>query len=161
VCIGLLAPAGEIIDIDFGNISGPAVPDRSGNANDGAGTKGTVGSETAWSPGAATDGQGNPAVVFDGRRSASRSRTGRAASTSTTFRSSCSSRWTSRSTRTRHISATSSWRRRGAFWFNVREDTSPKYRLRVSGFFNGTARDTFTGTRVVPGDTLTWGRRDL
>ena len=45
----------------------------------------------------------------------------------------------------------------GSFWFNVREDTNPRYRFRVGGFFNGDAADTFTGTRVIPSNTLTWG----
>ena len=52
-------PTGAIIDLDFGNISGSTVPDGSGNANDGAGKKGAVGSETSWSPSTATDSQGN------------------------------------------------------------------------------------------------------
>ena len=38
----------------------------------------------------------------------------------------------------------------------MREDTNPKYRLRVGGFFNGRAADTFTGNRVIPNHTLTW-----
>jgi hypothetical protein len=44
----------------------------------------------------------------------------------------------------------------GSFWFNVREDTRPRYRLRVGGFFNGHAADTFTGARVIPSNTLIW-----
>jgi hypothetical protein len=44
----------------------------------------------------------------------------------------------------------------GSFWFNVREDTTPRYRLRVGGFFNGRAAGTFTGTRVIRSNTLTW-----
>jgi hypothetical protein len=44
----------------------------------------------------------------------------------------------------------------GSFWFNVREDTSPKYRLRVGGFFNGSSVDNFTGNRVIPSNTLMW-----
>ncbi len=44
----------------------------------------------------------------------------------------------------------------GSFWFNVREDTTPRYRLRVGGFFNGHSADTFTGNRVIPNHTLTW-----
>jgi hypothetical protein len=44
----------------------------------------------------------------------------------------------------------------GSFWFNVREDTTPKYRLRVGGFFNGASVDNFTGHLVIPNNTLTW-----
>jgi Concanavalin A-like lectin/glucanases superfamily len=44
----------------------------------------------------------------------------------------------------------------GSFWFNVREDSSPRYLLRVGGFFNGKSVDTFTGTRVIPSNTLMW-----
>ena len=61
----LLATA-PIIDLDFWNISGPTVPDRSGNATDGAGKKGAIGFETSWSPSTVADPQGNRAVVFDG-----------------------------------------------------------------------------------------------
>ena len=43
----------------------------------------------------------------------------------------------------------------GSFWFNVREDTTPKYLLRTGAYFNGTAR-SLTGTRVIPNKTLTW-----
>ena len=57
---------GPIIDLDFLNISGSTVPDRSGNANDGAGKKGAIGFETSWSPSTVADSQGNRAVVFDG-----------------------------------------------------------------------------------------------
>src|SRR5687768_7879848 len=57
---------GPIIDLDFLNISGSTVPDRSGQANDGVGRKGAVGFETSWSPGTAADSQGSAAVVLDG-----------------------------------------------------------------------------------------------
>ena len=63
---GAAPSTGATIDLDFGNISGSTVPDGSGNANDGTGKKGAVGSETSWSPTTTPDSQGNPAVVFDG-----------------------------------------------------------------------------------------------
>ncbi len=62
----LTLAAGPIIDLDFLNISGSTVPDRSGNANDGEGKKGAIGFETSWSPSTVADSQGNTAVVFDG-----------------------------------------------------------------------------------------------
>jgi hypothetical protein len=68
-------PAGNIIDLNFGGISGSTVPDASGAGNDGAGKKGAIGAETAWSPGTTTDTQGDPAVVFDGGTSSWRRRT--------------------------------------------------------------------------------------
>src|SRR5512134_1830249 len=52
---------GPIIDLDFWNISGPTVPDRSGNANDGAGKKGDIGFETSWNPSTVPDSLGNAA----------------------------------------------------------------------------------------------------
>src|SRR5438046_3162023 len=63
---GASLASGAIVDLDFGGISGSTVPDRSGNANDGAGKKGAVGAETGWSPSTTTDSQGGSAVVFDG-----------------------------------------------------------------------------------------------
>ena len=156
--VGVASPAtGAIIDLDFGNISGSTVPDGSGNANDGMGKKGAVGSETTWSPGTTTDSQGNPAVVFDG-----------------TQKERVEIPNTSGSLDVDHFSILAQFtlnesvdtdpahqryelmEKAGSFWFNVREDTSPKYLLRVGGFFNGKSADTFTGTRVIPNNTLTW-----
>jgi hypothetical protein len=154
---GASAPAGQIIDLDLGNISGPAVPDRSGNANDGAGKKGGVGSETSWSPGTATDGQGEPAVVFDGTQKERIEIPNRAGSLDVNHFSILVQFTLDESVDTDPAHQRYElMEKAGSFWFNVREDTSPRYRLRVGGFFNGTARDTFTGTRVIPGDTLTW-----
>jgi hypothetical protein len=155
--VAVSAPAGAVIDLDFGSISGPTVPDGSGNANDGAGKKGAVGSETSWSPGTTTDPRGNPAVAFDGAQ-----------------KERIEIPNTSGSLDVDHFSVLVLFKlnesvdtdpahqryelmeKAGSFWFNVREDTSPKYRLRVGGFFNGKATDTFTGTRIIPSNTLTW-----
>ena len=59
--------ATPIIDLDFLNITGATVPDKSGNANYGLGKKGAVGLETSWSPGTALDSQGKAAVSCFGR----------------------------------------------------------------------------------------------
>jgi hypothetical protein len=154
---GVSPPTGPIIDLDFGNISGSTVPDGSGNANDGAAKKGAVGSEATWSPSTTTDSQGNTAVVFNG-----------------TQKERVEIPNTSGSLDVNHFSILVQFtlnesvdtdpahqryelmEKAGSFWFNVREDTSPKYRLRVGGFFNGNAVDTFTGTQVIPSNTLTW-----
>ena len=121
------------------------------------GKKGAVGAETTWSPGTTTDSQGNPAVVFDG-----------------TQKERVEIPNTSGSLDVDHFSILAQFslnesvdtdpahqryelmEKAGSFWFNVREDTSPKYLLRVGGFFNGKSADTFTGTRVIPNNTLTW-----
>ena len=154
---GVAAPTGAIIDLDFGHISGSTVPDASGHANGGAGKKGSVGSQTSWSPGTRTDSQGSTAVVFAGRqkeRIEIPNRVGRLDVNHFSI--------LVRFTLNESVDTDPAHQRyefmekAGSFWFNVREDTSPRYRLRVGGFFNGTARDTFTGTRVIPGDTLTW-----
>jgi hypothetical protein len=155
---GAAAPAaGPIIDLDFASISGASVPDRSGNANDGAGRKGAVGSESPWSPGTTTDSQGHPAVVFDGAQKERIEIPNRSGSLDVN-QFSILVRFTlneSSDTDPAH-QRYELMEKAGSFWFNVREDTSPRYRLRVGGFFDGSSTDTFTGTRVIPGNTLTW-----
>jgi hypothetical protein len=150
-------PTAPIIDLNFGNISGTTVPDASGNANNGAGKMGVVGSETDWNPSTTRDSLGNPAAVFDG-----------------TQEQRIEIPDTSGSLNVNHFSIlvqftldesvdTDPAHQRyelmedaGSFWFNVREDTTPKYLLRVGGFFNGSPTTTFTGTHPIPDDTLTW-----
>ncbi len=150
-------PTGAVIDLDFGNISGAMVPDGSGNANDGAGKKGVVGSEAAWSPSTTTDSQGNTAVVFDGTN-AERIEIPNTAGSLDVHHFSILVQFTlneSADTDPAH-QRYELMEKAGSFWFNVREDTTPKYRLRVGGFFNGNSTDTFTGTEVIPSNTLTW-----
>jgi Concanavalin A-like lectin/glucanases superfamily len=154
---GAAAPAGAIVDLDFGHISGSTVPDASGSGNAGSGRKGAVGSETAWSPATATDSQGDPAAVFAGAQK-ERIEIPNDAGSLDVDHFSILVRFTldeSVDTDPAH-QRYELMEKAGSFWFNVREDTSPKYRLRVGGFFNGRAVDTFTGTRVIPSNTLTW-----
>jgi hypothetical protein len=154
---GASLATGPIIDLDFGHISGSTVPDASGHANGGAGKKGAVGSETSWSPGTRMDSQGNTAVIFAGRqkeRIEIPNRVGRLDVNHFSI--------LVRFTLNESVDTDPAHQRyefmekAGSFWFNVREDTSPKYRLRVGGFFNRRAADTFTGNRVIPSKTLTW-----
>ena len=154
---GVAAPTGAIIDLDFGHISGSTVPDASGHANGGAGKKGAVGLQTSWSPRARTDSQGSTAVVFAGRqkeRIEIPNRVGRLDVNHFSI--------LVRFTLNESVDTDPAHQRyefmekAGSFWFNVREDTTPRYRLRVGGFFNGRAADTFTGNRVIPNHTLTW-----
>ncbi len=146
-----------IIDLAFANISGSTVPDASGHGNGGAGKKGAVGSETSWSPGTRTDSQGHTAVVFAGRQKERIEIPNRAGSLDVNHFSILV-----RFTLNESVDTDPAHQRyelmekAGSFWFNVREDTSPRYRLRVGGFFNGRSTDTFTGTRVIPGNTPTW-----
>jgi hypothetical protein len=150
-------PAGNIIDLGFGSVSGSTVPDESGAGNDGAGKKGAIGAETAWSPGTTTDSQGDPAVVFDGTQKERIEIPDRAGSLNVNHFSILVRFTLNESTDTDPAHQRYEFMEKaGSFWFNVREDTSPKYRLRVGGFFNGSAVDTFTGNRVIPGNTLTW-----
>lgn len=154
---GSSAATGSIIDLDFGNISGSTVPDRSGNAKDGAGKKGAVGSETTWSPSLTTDSQGNPAVVFDGMQEERIEIPNTAGGLDVRHFSILVQFTLNESVDTDPAHQRYElMEKAGSFWFNVREDTSPKYRLRVGGFFNGSSTDTFTGTRVIPDRTLTW-----
>jgi hypothetical protein len=150
-------PAGNIIDLGFGSISGSTVPDESGAGNTGAGKKGAIGAETAWSPGTTTDSQGDPAVVFDGAQKERIEIPDRAGSLNVNHFSILVRFTLNESTDTDPAHQRYEFMEKaGSFWFNVREDTSPKYRLRVGGFFNGSAVDNFTGNRVIPSNTLTW-----
>jgi hypothetical protein len=155
--IAAAAPAPAIIDLDFGHISGSTVPDGSGNANHGVGKKGAVGLETSWSPGTRTDSQGTIAVIFAGRQKERIEVSNRAGSLDVNHFSILV-----RFTLNESVDTDPAHQRyelmekAGSFWFNVREDTSPKYRLRVGGFFNGRSTDTFTGTRVIPSNTPMW-----
>lgn len=155
---GGVSPAtGPIIDLDFGHISGSTVPDGSGNANGGAGKKGAVGSETSWSPGTRTGSQGTTAVVFAGRQKERIEISNRAGSLDVNHFSILV-----RFTLNESVDTDPAHERyeliekAGSVWFSVREDTSPRYRLRIGGFFNGHSTDTFTGTRVIPSTTPIW-----
>jgi hypothetical protein len=151
------APAGNIIDLGFGGIAGSIVPDRSGAGNDGAGKKGAIGSETAWSPGTTTDSQGNPAVVFNGAQKERIEIPDRAGSLNVNHFSILVRFSLNESTDTDPAHQRYEFMEKaGSFWFNVREDTTPKYRLRVGGFFNGKSVDNFTGNLVIPSNTQTW-----
>ena len=172
VCIVLAVPASAsglrsstaavagpqpIIDLDFAHTSGPSVPDRSGSGNAGAGKKGPVGSETSWSPTTTTDAQGATAVVFAGRQKQRIEIPNRMGGLDVNHFSILV-----RFTLNESVDTDPAHQRyelmekAGSFWFNVREDTTPRYRLRVGGFFNGHSADTFTGNRVIPNRTLTW-----
>jgi hypothetical protein len=150
-------PAGNIIDLGFGSISGSTVPDESGSGNAGAGKKGAIGAETAWSPATTTDSQGHPAAVFDGAQKERVEIPDRAGSLNVNHFSILVQFTLNESTDTDPAHQRYElMEKAGSFWFNVREDTSPKYRLRVGGFFNGNSVDNFTGNRVIPSNTLTW-----
>ncbi len=154
---GAAQSTGATIDLDFGNISGSTVPDGSGNANDGAGKKGAVGSEASWSPTTTVDSQGNPAVVFDGTQKERVEIPNRSGSLDVDHFSILVQFTLNESVDTDPAHQRYElMEKAGSFWFNVREDSSPKYRLRVGGFFNGKSVDTFTGTRSIPSNTLTW-----
>ena len=150
-------PAGDIIDLDFGDISGSTVPDQSGNANDGTGQMGAVGAESVWNPTTTTDSQGNPAIVFAGAQKERVEIPDRAGSLNANHFSILVQFSLNESTDTDPAHQRYElMEKAGSFWFNVREDTTPKYVLRVGGFFAGKSVDTFTGTRVIPSNTLTW-----
>ena len=132
------SPTGAIIDLDFGNISGSTVPDASGSANDGVGKKGAVGSQTSWSPTTTPDSQGTPAVVFDGTQK-ERIEIPNTAGSLDVNHFSILVRFTlhpSVDTDPAH-QRYELMEKAGSFWFNVREDTTPRYLLRVGGFFHG------------------------
>jgi hypothetical protein len=152
----VLLATGPIIDLDFWNISGATVPDRSGHANDGAGKKGAIGFETSWSPTTTADALGNRAVVIDGTQMQRIEIPNRSGSLDVN-RFSILVQFTldaSVDTDPAHLRY-ELMEKAGSFWFNVRQDTTPKYLLRVGGYFNGRAR-ALTGTRVIPDRTLTW-----
>ena len=154
---GASAATGPIIDLDFRHISGSTVPDRSGSANDGVGKKGAVGSETAWRPATSTDSQGHIAVVFAGTQKERIEIPNRAGRLDVNHFSILVRFTLNESVDTDPAHQRYEFMEKaGSFWFNVREDTSPKYRLRVGGFFNGRSTDTFTGRRVIRSKTLTW-----
>jgi hypothetical protein len=154
---GASSPTGPIIDLEFGDVSGSTVPDGSGDANDGTGQEGAAGSETSWSPGTTTDAQGDPALVLDGTRKERVEIPDRSGSLAVNHFSILV-----RFTLNESVDTDPAHQRyelmekAGSFWFNVREDSSPRYLLRVGGFFNGKSVDNFTGTRVIPSNTLTW-----
>jgi len=152
----LLATATPIIDLDFLNISGSTVPDRSGNANDGEAKQGDVGVETSWTPSTAIDAQGNTAVVFDGTQMERIEIPNRSGSLDVNQYSILVQFTLDESVDTDPLHQRFElMEKAGSFWFNVREDTSPKYLLRTGAYFNGTARSV-TGTRVIQNGTLTW-----
>ena len=150
-------PAGDIIDLDVGDISGSTLPDQSGNANDGTGQMGAVGAESVWNPTTTTDSQGNPAIVFAGAQKERVEIPDRAGSLNVNHFSILVQFSLNEETDTDPAHQRYElMEKAGSFWFNVREDTTPKYVLRVGGFFAGKSVDTFTGTRVIPSNTLTW-----
>src|SRR5580765_5123491 len=145
-----------IIDLDFLNISGPTVPDRSGNANDGAGKKGDIGAETNWSPTTTLDSQGNTAIVVDGTQKQRIEIPNRSGSLDVNSFSILVQFSLDESVSTDPIHERYElMEKAGSFWMNIREDTNPKYVLRVGGYFNGSAH-SLTGTHVIPNKTLTW-----
>ena len=148
--------AGPIIDLDFLNISGPSVPDSSGHANDGTGRKGAVVFETSWSPSTTTDSRGNTAVVIDGTQKQRIAIPNRSGSLDVNQYSILVQFTLDQSVDTDPLHLRYElMEKAGSFWFNVRQDTTPKYLLRTGAYFNGTAR-ALTGTRVIPNKTLTW-----
>jgi len=155
--VGVTGPR-PVINLNFANISGSTVPDASGNGNGGAGKKGPVGSETSWSPTTKTDSRGATAVVFAGRQKQRIEIPNRMGGGLDVNHFSILVKFTlneSVDTDPAH-QRYELMEKAGSFWFNVREDTTPRYRLRVGGFFNGRAADTFTGNRVIANHILTW-----
>ena len=148
--------AAPIVDLDFLNISGATVPDSSGHANDGAGRQGAVGFETSWTPSTTSDSQGNTAVVFNGAQMQRIAIPNRSGSLDVNQYSILVRFTLDQSVDTDPLHQRYElMEKAGAFWFNVREDTTPKYLLRTGAYFDGTAR-SLTGTRVIPDKTLTW-----
>jgi hypothetical protein len=147
---------GPIIDLDFLNISGSTVPDRSGNANDGEGKKGVVGLETSWNPSTAIDSLGNAAVVIDGSQKERIEIPNRSGSLDVNGYSILVQFTLDESVDTDPLHQRYElMEKAGSFWFNVREDTTPKYLLRTGAYFDGSPH-ALTGTRVIPNKTLTW-----
>ena len=145
-----------IVDLDFLNISGSTVPDVSGNTNFGAGKQGAVGFETGWNPGTATDSQGNAAVIFDGTRMQRIEIPNRSGSLDVNQYSILVQFTLDQAVDTDPLHQRYElMEKAGSFWFNVREDTTPKYVLRTGAYFDGKAR-SLTGTRVIPHNTLVW-----
>jgi len=145
-----------IIDLDFLNTSGPTVPDRSGNANDGAGRKGDIGAETSWSPTTTRDSQGNAAVVVDGTQKQRIEIPNRSGSLDVNSFSILVQFTLDQSVDTDPVSQRYElMEKAGSFWMNIREDTNPKYVLRVGGYFNGVAH-SLTGIHAIPNKILTW-----
>ena len=132
------------------------MPDRSGNANDGVGKKGAIGFETSWSPSTVKDSQGNAAVVFDGTQIQRIEIPNRSGSLDVNHFSILVQFTLDASVDTDPLHLRYElMEKAGSFWFNVREDTSPKYLLRTGGYFNGSAH-AVTGLRAIPSKTLTW-----
>jgi hypothetical protein len=147
---------GPIIDLDFLNISGSTVPDKSGNANYGVGKMGDVGLETSWSPSTALDSQGNTAVVFDGTQMERIEIPNRSGSLDVNQYSILVQFTLNEAVDTDPLHQRFElMEKAGSFWFNVRQDTSPKYLLRTGAYFSGAAH-SLTGVRVIPNQTLTW-----
>lgn len=145
-----------IIDLDFWNISGTTVPDRSGHANDGVGKKGAVGFETNWSPTTTTDAQGNAAVVFNGTQKQRIEIPNRSGSLDVNHYTILVQFTLDASVDTDPLHQRYElMEKAGSFWFNVRQDTTPKLLLRTGGYFNGSAH-ALTGLQPVPNRTLTW-----
>jgi hypothetical protein len=151
-----LVAARPLVDLDFLNISGTTVPDKSGTANFGVGKKGAVGLETNWSPSTALDSQGNVAVLVDGTQMERIEIPNRSGSLDVNQYSILVQFTLNESVDTDPLHQRFElMEKAGSFWFNVREDTTPKYLLRTGGYFNGTAH-ALTGVRVIPNNTLVW-----
>ncbi len=147
---------GPIIDLDFLNISDSTVPDKSGNANYGVGKKGAVGLETNWSPSTALDSQGKTAVVFDGTQMERIEIPNQSGHLDVGQYTILVQFTLDQSVDTDPLHQRYElMEKAGSFWFNVREDTSPKYLLRTGGYFNGEAH-ALTGLQAIPNKTLTW-----
>lgn len=145
-----------IVDLDFWNISGTTVPDRSGHANDGAGKKGAVGFETNWSPRTTTDAQGNAAIVFDGAQKQRIEIPNRSGSLDVNHYTILVQFTLDASVDTDPLHQRYElMEKAGSFWFNVRQDTTPRLLLRTGGYFDGSAH-ALTGLRAIPQKTLTW-----
>ena len=145
-----------IIDLDFQNISGSTVPDRSGHANDGAGKRGDIGSETGWIPSTVLDSQGKTAVVLDGAQKERIEIPNRSGSLDVNRYSILVQFTLDESVDTDPLHQRYElMEKAGSFWFNVREDTSPEYLLRTGGYFSGVAH-ALTGVRAIPNRTLAW-----
>jgi hypothetical protein len=152
----LTLATGPIIDLDFRSISGSTVPDRSGNGNDGAGKQGAIGFESSWSPSTVADSQGDAAVIFDGTQMERIEIPNRSGSLDVNPFSILVQLTLDESVDTDPLHQRYElMEKAGSFWFNVREDTTPKYLLRTGGYFNGKAH-ALTGVRVIPNMTLTW-----
>ena len=143
----------KIVDLNFTGVSGSTVPNITGNA-DGAGKKGAIGSEVSWNPTTTIDGSGHTAVVFDGTQ-LQRIELPNTAS----FLNVTNYTVLARLTLDASIDTDPAHQRYeimekgGSFWFNIREDSTPKYLMRTGGYFGGGGGDLYLGTNPIPSGT--------